>query len=304
PGGGGGGGRWAPPRSCDSCRSAPSAVYCRADSAALCAACDADVHSANSLARRHHRVPVLPPSAGGFVVRPGLYLSNNACRLFETEEKAAAAADTEEEDDEASSWLLLNPLKGGDGYSLGNEVDEFLDLGDENTFNEGQKEMEYCNGKSEGSEFVVPNEQQQGFQIEFEASKDGFDYSSSLSHSVSMSSLEASVVPETTTTTDMSSSYLRPCSKGTIDLFSCPPVQIPPQFIALDREARVLRYREKRKARKFEKTIRYASRKAYAETRPRIKGRFAKRSDVELEVDQFFSASVLAESSYGVVPTF
>nr|CAD1839422.1 unnamed protein product [Ananas comosus var. bracteatus] len=61
---------------------------------------------------------------------------------------------------------------------------------------------------------------------------------------------------------------------------------------------------EKRKARRFEKTIRYASRKAYAETRPRIKGRFAKRSEVELEVDQFFSAAALADSSYGIVPSF
>jgi len=33
----------------------------------------------------------------------------------------------------------------------------------------------------------------------------------------------------------------------------------------------VRRYREKRKRRTFEKTIRYESRKAYAEVRPRIK---------------------------------
>ena len=46
-----------------------------------------------------------------------------------------------------------------------------------------------------------------------------------------------------------------------------PAVQLSPA----EREARVLRYREKRKNRKFEKTIRYASRKAYADVRPRIK---------------------------------
>ena len=40
------------------------------------------------------------------------------------------------------------------------------------------------------------------------------------------------------------------------------------------------RYREKRKRRTFEKTIRYQSRKAYAEVRPRIKGRFATREEV------------------------
>ena len=32
--------------------------------------------------------------------------------------------------------------------------------------------------------------------------------------------------------------------------------------------------------RRFEKTIRYASRKAYAEVRPRIKGRFATKEEV------------------------
>ncbi|KAK3234181.1 hypothetical protein CYMTET_55555 [Cymbomonas tetramitiformis] len=47
----------------------------------------------------------------------------------------------------------------------------------------------------------------------------------------------------------------------------------------LCREARLLRYKEKRKNRKFEKTIRYAARAAYAESRPRVKGRFAKRDN-------------------------
>jgi hypothetical protein len=44
--------------------------------------------------------------------------------------------------------------------------------------------------------------------------------------------------------------------------------------LELTREERVARYREKRARRNFRKTVRYASRKAYAEVRPRIKGRF------------------------------
>jgi hypothetical protein len=54
-----------------------------------------------------------------------------------------------------------------------------------------------------------------------------------------------------------------------------PSLELPP--VAMTREERVARYREKRKRRTFEKTIRYESRKAYAEVRPRIKGRFATR---------------------------
>lgn len=57
-----------------------------------------------------------------------------------------------------------------------------------------------------------------------------------------------------------------------------PPADLPP--VAMTREERVARYREKRKRRTFEKTIRYESRKAYAEVRPRIKGRFATREEV------------------------
>jgi len=44
-----------------------------------------------------------------------------------------------------------------------------------------------------------------------------------------------------------------------------------------DRDARVLRYKEKRRTRLFSKTIRYEVRKLNAERRPRMKGRFVKR---------------------------
>ncbi|KAJ8513791.1 hypothetical protein OPV22_004225 [Ensete ventricosum] len=43
-----------------------------------------------------------------------------------------------------------------------------------------------------------------------------------------------------------------------------------------EREAKILRYKEKRRRRRYEKQVRYESRKAYAEMRPRVKGRFAK----------------------------
>nr|AER41582.1 CCT+motif+family+protein [Oryza brachyantha] len=44
----------------------------------------------------------------------------------------------------------------------------------------------------------------------------------------------------------------------------------------VEREAKLMRYKEKRKKRCYEKQIRYASRKAYAQMRPRVRGRFAK----------------------------
>uniref|UniRef100_J3LA51 CCT domain-containing protein n=1 Tax=Oryza brachyantha TaxID=4533 RepID=J3LA51_ORYBR len=71
-----------------------------------------------------------------------------------------------------------------------------------------------------------------------------------------------------------------------------------------DRAARLMRSREKRKNRRFEKTIRYASRKAYAETRPRVKGRFAKRADDADAAAPPPPPVMLDFAGYGVVPTF
>uniref|UniRef100_A0A0D3F7H2 Uncharacterized protein n=1 Tax=Oryza barthii TaxID=65489 RepID=A0A0D3F7H2_9ORYZ len=87
---------------------------------------------------------------------------------------------------------------------------------------------------------------------------------------------------------------------------AAPPMVVVVASKGKEREARLMRYREKRKNRRFDKTIRYASRKAYAETRPRIKGRFAKRTadaddDDEAPCSPAFSA--LAASD-GVVPSF
>ncbi|KAL6536295.1 hypothetical protein OROGR_012867 [Orobanche gracilis] len=101
---------------------------------------------------------------------------------------------------------------------------------------------------------------------------------------MSSSSLDMSVVPDHIAMADISNTFSKNDDNATLTRLS-----------GVDREARVLRYREKRKNRKFEKTIRYASRKAYAETRPRIQGRFVKRSKHGVGV---------ADTSYGVVPTF
>ncbi|KAL4566435.1 hypothetical protein LXL04_030550 [Taraxacum kok-saghyz] len=54
------------------------------------------------------------------------------------------------------------------------------------------------------------------------------------------------------------------------------------KYTPMSRQDRVLRYFEKKKTRKYEKKlIKYSSRKTYAQTRPRIRGRFARRSQVD-----------------------
>ncbi|XP_020701607.1 zinc finger protein CONSTANS-LIKE 2 [Dendrobium catenatum] len=257
---------------CDSCHSIPSSVYCRADAAYLCTNCDSSIHSANSLARRHHRVPLLPIPAGGLIVG-GI----------------SVALPKEEEDEE-------DPEEDQDGFLIGGEVDEYFDLVEFSTSCEEEGKEKYDCREEEEKQML-----QSSFNVG-EGFKGGIDYSAFLPHTESLSSIEGTVVPENSMIS-ISSSQFR-TSKETIELFSGPPIQVPQQFSPMDREARVLRYREKRKTRKFQKIIRYASRKAYAETRPRIKGRFAKRTDAELEVDQMFAAPVMVEAGYGVVHSY
>eukprot|EP00268_Persea_americana_P002936 TRINITY_DN10884_c0_g1_i1.p1 TRINITY_DN10884_c0_g1~~TRINITY_DN10884_c0_g1_i1.p1 ORF type:complete len:153 (-),score=3.01 TRINITY_DN10884_c0_g1_i1:422-880(-) len=121
----------------------------------------------------------------------------------------------------------------------------------------------------------------------------------SLPIQLSSSSLDVGVVPDgnSSATTDVSKPF------DSISSYKAGSVTVS----GLDRKARVLRYREKRKNRKFQKTIRYASRKAYAETRPRIKGRFAKRAENNGDFDQIYSSSAAAlvsDGGYGLVPSF
>ncbi|XP_039018068.1 zinc finger protein CONSTANS-LIKE 9-like [Hibiscus syriacus] len=50
-------------------------------------------------------------------------------------------------------------------------------------------------------------------------------------------------------------------------------------FLSSTRSNTVMRCKEKKKTRKFEKQVRYASRKARADVRKRVKGRFIKAGD-------------------------
>ncbi|KAI4335454.1 hypothetical protein L6164_014098 [Bauhinia variegata] len=300
---------------CEVCEQAPASVTCKADAAALCITCDSDIHSANPLARRHERVPVEPFfDSAESIVKP------SAAFNFVVPTDIGVGSDGfNQEDTEAASWLIPNPnfnsklvdgpdIKSGEIFL--SEMDPFLEFDYSNSFQ---------NNNSAGNDSVVPvqskptplavaNHSEACFDIDFCRSKlSSFNYpTQSISQSVSSSSLDVGVVPDGNSVSEISYSFVRNTSNspsessGMVSGGNINPAN-------MDREARVLRYREKRKNRKFEKTIRYASRKAYAETRPRIKGRFAKRTEMDSEV---YSPAPAAHSSlmldvhYGVVPSF
>ncbi|PKA51202.1 Zinc finger protein CONSTANS-LIKE 10 [Apostasia shenzhenica] len=72
------------------------------------------------------------------------------------------------------------------------------------------------------------------------------------------------------------------CGMSSMLLVGEPPWCMPcPESLshAANRDNAVMRYKEKRKTRKFDKKIRYESRKARADTRRRVKGRFVKAGE-------------------------
>ncbi|KAK9274338.1 hypothetical protein L1049_019152 [Liquidambar formosana] len=306
---------------CEVCEQAPAHVTCKADAAALCVTCDRDIHSANPLARRHERFPVTP-----FYDSSAAASSAHLHRFF-SDVNGGAGAD---EEAEAASWIMPTPNLNAkviestephlNQYNMFSDIDPYLDLdyaAMDHPKLQQQFEQQQQQNNSSGADGVVPVQSKnlQGplvseasesyFDVDFGSGSKAFAYNINnahcLSHSVSSSSLDVGVVPDGSGMVDVSNPFGRQLSSV------ADTANHPSQISGIDREARVLRYREKRKNRKFEKTIRYASRKAYAETRPRIKGRFAKRSEMDLEVDQIYTTSspvLVADAAYGVVPSF
>lgn len=290
---------------CEVCEQAPAAVTCKADAASLCAACDRDIHSANPLAGRHDRVPFVTAATKPF------FADGN-----KPEDDQLDLVDDDSEEAEAASWIFPHStssthhkfsdepdMKPSDILFADSAVETFLDF-DYAGFGATDSVVPAETGRA----LAPPN----CFDIEIGIPKlspyNSYTPTQSLSQSVSS---DVGVVPEgVTSVSDASYTFVKPVTNGGGDSFCQAASSQATQLSGSEREARVMRYREKRKTRKFEKTIRYASRKAYAEMRPRIKGRFARRAEVD---DTFYGGGPSAPATfgimgdaagYGVVPSF
>nr|ASZ80038.1 COLE [Bambusa oldhamii] len=302
---------------CEVCELAPAAVTCKADAAVLCATCDADIHDANPLARRHARVPVAPigsAAAAAAAAEAMLFGTGEA----EPEEKANPAAAAEQQQHALNLNVEAKDVKLDYLFS---DLDPYLNV-------------EFA--RFPHADSVVPNGAGAGAPLELDftcglGAKPSYSSYTATSLAHSGSSSEVGVVPEAICGGggSIELDFTRPKRQAYMPYTATPPshsvssvdVGVVPErgggvvaraaVMGEDREARLMRYREKRKNRRFEKTIRYASRKAYAEARPRIKGRFAKRTDhdaedgeAEAEAEAAVPSSYTLEFGYGVVPTF
>ncbi|KAL2455805.1 Zinc finger protein CONSTANS-LIKE 5 [Abeliophyllum distichum] len=292
---------------CEVCEQAPASFSCKADAAALCVACDRNIHSANPLARRHERAPVVPfydtaesPMKSTTAATFLMSINHLSCRETEMENvtdhllssnpiTAKLSADAP---DMKSMELLIS------------NSDQFLDF--EYPISADSVVPVQTIKPAVPTQLITDYSSENPLEIHFtKFNMNSYNRSytittPSFSHSVSSSSLDVGVVPDGSSHSDISCPFTRNTSTGGNEAS---------QVVGIDREAKVLRYKEKRKKRIFNKTIRYASRKAYAETRPRIKGRFAKRTEVQSDTNRLihssFSANFIADGAgFGAVPSF
>ncbi|ESW25440.1 hypothetical protein PHAVU_003G036000 [Phaseolus vulgaris] len=349
-------------RACDSCIRNRARWYCAADDAFLCQACDSSVHSANPLARRHHRVRLKivshieankksfsgtgngPSWHKGFTKKPrtprhGKNGNKALKNPFDVVPEDTNSNSHEESVDEVLYRVPATP-SAEQGVSVSDERRVDL-LGCESAFEiafsadvesllrEGLESE--CVGMEElglvGTDEVEEHASWEccvgggNMKVEEEAYELGFDCGHELNFSLTCEEVKEKVIGldkrqevvkeddqrkkkkilllrldyeavitawtsqrslwTTSHKPDLGTTQFWPHCMRTCgvefehrsgELFGCDAAMADG-----GREARVSRYREKRRKRLFSKKIRYEVRKLNAEKRPRMKGRFVKR---------------------------
>ncbi|GMH43504.1 hypothetical protein BSKO_11426 [Bryopsis sp. KO-2023] len=287
---------------CEVCSDDVSTVYCKNDQAYLCDNCDADIHLSNPLSARHELVPIT-----NCLLEQVALASRAEERDVQTE--ALVEPSFVPTAIVASTRQGLSDAQTGDGHGgtfLGNlaelPVVELLPVGGHHIplDLEGLEDIEL---ESEWIEALGSNhrlKEESVLQVAIPAERrDQFDQCKVLNGRVQ--NLEAITSPSNSGI-PISCGYQIPMT--TVHIPQCPPTMLPflptlPAAVGrhfplvdprnhvptptgtLDRKARVARYLQKKKRRTWANKIRYHSRKAYAENRPRIKGRFARPDEFE-----------------------
>lgn len=318
---------------CVVCEKRPAVLYCHQDDAHLCLACDEQVHSANLLASRHQRIPIVrtaqtheddqfrvPEPASVFEADP-------ASAKNPTEGGVANAELDLVLDDDAFFAVPDVDLPGfatddvPPKVTLGKHIisDEF-DLGDIDPLWLDRLDVGMDRLPSDFLDSLVPEAappprpppKQQREDADERAESHREKPEPKPQKPKQQVSLPATV-PSTPALTPVPMNNLVhpypagmhwvPCAhveqplaapaewggkapEAPMDIDSYIPHSLLPvdpatyAMLLRSRREKLDRFREKKRNRLFKKTIRYASRKAYAEVRPRIKGRFARKDEV------------------------
>ncbi|AEC10906.1 Zinc finger protein CONSTANS-LIKE 13 [Arabidopsis thaliana] len=321
-------------RLCDYCDSSVALVYCKADSAKLCLACDKQVHVANQLFAKHFRSLLCDscnesPSSLFCETERSVLCQNcdwqhhtassslHSRRPFEgftgcpsvPELLAIVGLDDLTLDSgllwESPEIVSLNDLivSGGSGThnfratdvpplpknrhaTCGKYKDEMIrQLRGLSRSEPGCLKFETPDAEIDaGFQFLAPDlfstcELESGLKWFDQQDHEDFPYCSLLKNLS-----ESDEKPENV---DRESSVMVPVS-GCLNRCEEETVMVPVitstrsmthEINSLERNSALSRYKEKKKSRRYEKHIRYESRKVRAESRTRIRGRFAKAAD-------------------------
>ncbi|VAH42560.1 unnamed protein product [Triticum turgidum subsp. durum] len=295
-----------PTGECYFCAGAPAVVYCRADAAGLCLPCDRHVHGANTVSCRHARAPLCAVCrAAAATVRRGA--ARFLCSNCDFEEQQHGEGELTEPPP------LLHDRGTVEGYTGCPSVGELaailgVFLGDKAaeawwplweepqvlSFDDVVVPTTACHGLQPLLTSSCPKQQLQEAWIVTSCNELPEQVSASSSAEPSLSSfVEVSDVCPGLSRSGSSADDAANAGHDHPSPAAAPVAATPAQAQAAaqatkkvggydvvypDRGKVISRYKEKRKNRMFGKQIRYESRKARADGRVRINGRFAKSS--------------------------
>ncbi|KAI5565259.1 hypothetical protein POPTR_014G134601v4 [Populus trichocarpa] len=282
-------------RLCDYCNDTTALLYCRADSAKLCLSCDHEVHSTNQLFSKHTRSLLCD------------VCHTSPVSIFCETEHSVFCQNCDLERHNLSSFPSTHnrrPIEGFTGCPSGNELMEILGFEDM-----GLKQSMLFSEETDGfmgsglddgysdlfvwdstavsiDDFIMssdsgPNLQALGVpplpkengeaanQVSFPSTLPGSNFE------------ESRAVPEKEFNISDSASHIndgheaepQPSTIGTLPVL---PNDGTHELSSQERDSAISRYKEKKQTRRYDKRIRYESRKVRADSRTRIKGRFAK----------------------------
>ncbi|CAH1444662.1 unnamed protein product [Lactuca virosa] len=256
---------------CDYCGEAKSMVYCRPDEAYLCLSCDRYIHSANALSKRHSRTLVCDRcnSKPAFVRCVDEKLS--LCQKCNWDGHTGSNSDSG-----SHCRQMLNCYSGCPSAVELSSIWSFMSV--DSLF--GTKETSVAESISHNSHATKRYDVQVQPTCSNAASFDSLR--SCKTEPPHVCYKPHSTISFSSLTGESNTRDYKDCGASSMFLMGEPPCctlahdSTTPSGIRNDT---VLPYKEKKKTRKCEKRVRYASRKARADVRKRVKGSFVKAGD-------------------------
>ncbi|KAK7355747.1 hypothetical protein VNO80_15008 [Phaseolus coccineus] len=282
---------------CDGCGDSPASVLCYSENSVFCHNCDCQNHNNRMLSQEHQRRPLEGFSGCPSVTQMLMILDLTEKSLLSTEGRSS-------HDDGLSELHVWNApsvfgfedLIASSSYknhkgACGRQKEEILSQLRELV----KLEPDLTHGEVEAEPQLQFENLSTGFERDIEANMfPSYEAGVFCWHGES-SDRANQIVPSDTSVSDYSelasakdpsftipathtycNNQGKPSNYFKAENLSPTPKATPYELTSHERDSALLRYREKKKTRRYDKHIRYESRKVRAESRMRVKGRFVK----------------------------